>query len=172
MHVWNVLHSTRSKYRTQKIAIVPFQGLSPSFWICTASVTHLVPLSDSVQVCSSWPTTWLSWDAWSDNARQCWHVLLRQDLMHIGLWWKLHQFFGFHLCLVFFQSCVKFSSSRYYITFLTACTQNLVHTICNFLLLLLILWCTNSVFKVFTDLIATGKNVWLCWGNFLFVITN
>jgi len=76
---------------------------------------------------------------------QCWFVLLRQTwcMLVSG---KRFASYGFHLCLVFLQSITKFPSSLSYVTFLTVCTWNFVYAICNFLLLLFILWMHHSEF--------------------------
>jgi len=55
----------------QRVApLVPVQWLPPSFRICTASLIHLVLLSDSLSkiVEAGQLITWLSWDAWSVSA--------------------------------------------------------------------------------------------------------
>ena len=70
---------------------------------------------------------------------QRWFVLLRQNWCTLVSGERFASY-GFHLCLVFLQSSTKFPSSLSYVTFLTACTWNFVYAICNFLLLLFILW--------------------------------
>ena len=82
---------------------------------------------------------------------QCWFVLLRQTWCTLVSGERFVSY-GFHPCLVFLQSNTKFPSSLSYVTFLTARTWNFVYAICNFLLLLFMIWCTSSDS---TGLIAT-----------------
>jgi len=109
---------------------------------------HVLPLWSmeyfcrfSVQYCSGWPTDDVV--VMRCMVSQCWFVLLRQTWCTL-VSGKRFTSYGLHLRLMFFQSCTKLSSCLCYVTLLTANKWNFVHTICNFLLLLLsILWMTK-----------------------------
>ena len=92
-----------------------FKDCCPSFRICTASLIHLVLLSDSLSkiVEASQLITWLSWDAWSVSADLfCSDRLDPRWFLVKGL---LVNSYGFHLCLVFLQSSTKFPSFLSYV---------------------------------------------------------
>jgi len=70
LHYWLDLQSVHVWLSVYIAALVQVQGLSSSFRIYTASLIHLVRLSDSLSkiVAAVQLITWLSWDAWSVSA--------------------------------------------------------------------------------------------------------
>jgi len=80
---------------------------------------------------------------------QSWFVLFRHTWRSLASGEKLVSY-GFHFRLMFIQSCAKFSPSLSYVTLITATTWNFINTICNFFLLLFMLWsksCSKSSLK-------------------------
>jgi len=119
-------------------ALVPVEGLSslfPNVYCFFDPPSTFVGFS--VQNCSGRPINHVV--ILRCMVSQCWFVLLRQTWCTV-VSGKRFTSYGLHLCLMFFQSCAKFSSSPSYVTFLTAWIWNSVYIICNFLFLLFVLW--------------------------------
>jgi len=114
-------------------ALVPVQGPSSllSNTYCLFDPSSIF-VQFSVQNSGSQPIDHVVIMRYMDS--QCWFVLLRQTWCML-ISGKSFASYGFHLCLVFLQSSIRFPSSLSYVTVLATCTWNFVYAICNFLLL-------------------------------------